>query len=40
MSKKGYKEGGLGFLIAVLAGLYPIVSYIKSKEISANNEDS
>lgn len=39
-AKKGYKEGGLGFLIAVLAGLYPIVSYIKSKEISANNEDS
>lgn len=30
--KKGYKEGSLGFLIAILAGLYPLVSYIKAKE--------
>ncbi len=30
--KKGYKEGRLGFLIATLAGLYPIVSYLKAKE--------
>ncbi|MBP7710453.1 MAG: glycosyltransferase family 2 protein [Rickettsiales bacterium] len=30
--KKGYKEGALGFLIAVLAGLYPLVSYLKARE--------
>ncbi len=30
--KKGYKEGALGILIAILAGLYPLVSQIKAKE--------
>ena len=30
--KKGYKEGLLGVLIALLAGLYPMVSYLKAKE--------
>ncbi|MBM5782608.1 MAG: glycosyltransferase family 2 protein [Pelagibacterales bacterium] len=34
---KGYKEGLLGFLIAVLTGLYPIVSYLKAKEKNENN---
>jgi glycosyltransferase involved in cell wall biosynthesis len=29
--RKGYKEGSLGFFIGVLAGLYPMVSYIKAK---------
>jgi glycosyltransferase involved in cell wall biosynthesis len=29
--KKGYREGSLGFLIGILAGLYPMVSYIKAK---------
>jgi glycosyltransferase involved in cell wall biosynthesis len=32
--KKGYKEGSLGFVIAVLSALYPIVSYLKAKEKS------
>jgi len=32
IAKKGYKEGLLGFLIAVLAGLYPVVSYLKVTE--------
>lgn len=27
----GYREGSLGFLIGVLAGLYPMVSYIRAK---------
>ncbi|NBV07140.1 MAG: glycosyltransferase family 2 protein [Proteobacteria bacterium] len=31
--KRGYKEGALGFLIAVLGGLYPVVSDLKSDEI-------
>ena len=30
--KKGFKEGVIGLLIAVLAALYPIVSYAKAKE--------
>ena len=30
--KKGYKEGYLGFLIAILSALYPITSYLKAKE--------
>lgn len=30
--RKGYKEGLLGVLIAILAGLYPLVSYLKAKE--------
>jgi glycosyltransferase involved in cell wall biosynthesis len=29
--KKGFKEGSLGFLIAVFGGLYPLVSYLKAK---------
>ncbi len=28
--RKGYREGGYGFLVAVLAGLYPVVSYLKA----------
>ena len=30
--KKGYKEGYLGFLIAILAASYPLASYLKAKE--------
>lgn len=30
--KKGYKEGLLGFLIAILCGLYPMVASLKMKE--------
>jgi len=35
--RKGYKEGKLGFLIALLAGLFPIVSYLRA-EIQKNNK--
>lgn len=28
--RKGYKEGKWGFLIALMAGLYPILSYLKA----------
>jgi hypothetical protein len=28
--RKGYAEGRWGFLIAVMAGLYPILSYLKA----------
>lgn len=36
--KKGYKEGLLGFFIAVLCGLYPLVSYLKAREKQIPNE--
>lgn len=28
--RKGYREGGYGVLIAVMAGLYPLISYLKA----------
>ena len=28
--RKGYREGNYGFLIALFAGLYPIISYLKA----------
>ena len=31
VSRKGYREGGIGFLIAVCAALYPILSYLKAR---------
>jgi glycosyltransferase involved in cell wall biosynthesis len=31
--RKGYREGGLGLMIAVCAGLYPLLSYLKTMEI-------
>ena len=34
VGRKGYREGKYGFLIALFAGLYPIMSYLK-----ANLED-
>lgn len=29
--RKGYREGGYGFLIALFAGLYPLISHLKAK---------
>ena len=31
VGRRGYKEGGYGFLIALFAGLYPIISHIKAR---------
>jgi len=31
VSRKGYREGGYGLLIAMFAGLYPLVSHLKAK---------
>lgn len=31
VSRRGYREGGYGFLIAVFAGLYPLLSHLKAK---------
>ena len=30
VARKGYREGGYGFLIALCAGLFPILSYLKA----------
>lgn len=30
VARRGYREGQYGFLIALMAGLYPIVSYLKA----------
>lgn len=30
-SRKGYKEGGYGLLIAIFAGLFPLISHLKAK---------
>jgi glycosyltransferase involved in cell wall biosynthesis len=34
--KMGFKEGALGFLIALFSGLYPLVAYLKAKEKVGN----
>jgi glycosyltransferase involved in cell wall biosynthesis len=31
VARKGYREGPYGFLIALLAGMYPILSYLKAR---------
>lgn len=31
IGRKGYKEGGYGFLIALMAGLFPLLSYLKAR---------
>jgi glycosyltransferase involved in cell wall biosynthesis len=31
VQRRGYREGHYGFLIALLAGLYPILSYLKAR---------
>lgn len=31
--RQGWREGGLGLLMAVCAGLYPLISHVKAKEL-------
>ena len=31
VSRRGYREGSYGFLIALMAGLFPILSYLKAR---------
>ncbi|RAK59741.1 glycosyltransferase family 2 protein [Phenylobacterium hankyongense] len=33
VGRKGRREGDLGFLIALMAGLYPVISHLRAKEI-------
>lgn len=37
IARKGYKEGRYGFLNAVFAGFYPLVSYMKASEKISKN---
>lgn len=34
IARKGYKEGGLGFIISFLSALYPLVAHLKAREIN------
>lgn len=36
VSRKGYREGDLGFLISLMAALYPILSNLRAREILRN----
>ena len=40
VSRKGYKEGDMGFLIAIMAGLYPLLSNLKAREIRMLNRQN
>lgn len=31
LRRRGYREGGYGFLIALMAGLYPLISYLRAR---------
>ena len=31
VGRRGYREGGYGFLIALFAGLYPVLSHLKAR---------
>ncbi len=31
VSRKGYREGGWGFLIALFAGLFPLIAHLKAR---------
>ena len=37
ISRKGYKEGRWGFIIAVMASLYIILAYVKAAELRKKN---
>ena len=38
VARKGYREGPYGFLIALLAGMYPILSYLKARLESGSEQ--
>ena len=31
VGRRGYREGATGFLIALMAGLYPLISHLKAR---------
>ena len=36
VARKGYKEGGMGVALALFSALYPVLSYLKAKEMEAH----
>ncbi|MEX0692988.1 MAG: glycosyltransferase family 2 protein [Rhodospirillales bacterium] len=34
VARRGYREGGVGLVIAALAALYPLVAYLKAQELA------
>ena len=38
--RNGYKENKIGFMIALMASLYPLISYIKYKNLKRNEKNS
>jgi glycosyltransferase involved in cell wall biosynthesis len=38
--RKGYREGALGFMIAILTGLYPLVSFLKYRELQQKESNA
>ena len=40
VSRKGYREGEYGFLIALMAALYPVMSTLRAREILATRRDA
>ncbi|MFC1673435.1 glycosyltransferase family 2 protein [Pseudomonadota bacterium] len=39
IGRKGYREGGYGFLIALMAGLFPLLSFLKARLENDSVED-
>ena len=33
LARKGWQEGRLGFLVALMAGLYPVLSHLRAREV-------
>ena len=40
LGRKGYREGAAGFLIALMAGLYPVVSHLRARLETEPGEDA
>ena len=40
VGRKGYREGAFGFLIALMAGLYPLISHLKARLEPEMGEDA
>jgi len=38
VSRKGYREGGVGLLISILSALYPLVAHLKAQELRDRSE--
>lgn len=39
IGRKGYREGRYGFLIALMAGLFPLMSYLKARELQEDERE-